>query len=613
MLLGPVFNAELMTTARRARYYVIRLVYGSIILFQIYVTYQSNEWRIAANGGQLNLRDMASFASQLFATFAVVQAAVVLLLTPALVGGTIADERQRKTLHYLLTSQLSSAEIILSKLGARLLQVVVLVALGLPVVSLMGLFGGIDLNLLLLAYAGTFTTMFFLGAGSILISVISRRPREAISLIYVLEMVWLAVPLLLMNLMAYGDEPWPTIAEWVNPVLQYVAMTSPFYLTGQPPRTGGTSSMLSLALWGMGLQLVYGSLFVLLASLRLRPSARTEGSTSGASRWFKKIMARRKWLPRKPCGDDAMLWKEMHVSRTGGLTKVVFILLGVCLVGLIFYVGFDLFIDAFKEMGRDGYFGRGQARNDFNGFLRGFCTAIYILWFLAIASGAATGLCSEREEDQWLSLTATPLSGNEILRAKMIGPVWAIKPLAYLMILLWGLGLIVGSVHPLAVLACAVELVVFTWFLTALGTLFSLRAKNSTRALASTMALLIFLNGGYLFCCIPFRSNSSLIGAGSTPFVFAVSLFSSEDLLQMAQTRRYNYNRPGETIAACVLCVLFYGFAAAGLTTALFSMFDAVVDRPDRLRQNRTARQQQEYLKGRGKKTDPGIAWKDEV
>ena len=41
MPLGPVFNAELLTTARRPRYYVVRFVYGLIILFQIYLTQQN--------------------------------------------------------------------------------------------------------------------------------------------------------------------------------------------------------------------------------------------------------------------------------------------------------------------------------------------------------------------------------------------------------------------------------------------------------------------------------------------------------------------------------------------------------------------------------------------
>ena len=34
-------------------------------------------------------------------------------------------------------------------------------------------------------------------------------------------------------------------------------------------------------------------------------------------------------------------------------------------------------------------------------------------------------------------LTSTPLSGQEILRAKMIGPVWGLRLVAYLLFLLW--------------------------------------------------------------------------------------------------------------------------------------------------------------------------------
>jgi hypothetical protein len=38
-------------------------------------------------------------------------------------------------------------------------------------------------------------------------------------------------------------------------------------------------------------------------------------------------------------------------------------------------------------------------------------------------------------------------------------------------------------------------------------------------------------------------------------------------------------------------------------------MFDAVVDRPDRLRQDRTLAQQREYRKS----SDKGIHWKDDL
>jgi ABC-type transport system involved in multi-copper enzyme maturation permease subunit len=594
MPLGPVFNAELLTTARRPRYYIIRVLYGLIILFTIYLTYQSNVWRFGGDSRQLSIQEMANFGLILFTTFATVQFVTVLLLTPSLVGGAIADEKQRKTLHYLLTSQLSGAEIVLGKLAARLLHVFVLVALGLPVVSLLTLIGGIQPQVVLFSYAGTCTTIYFLATFSILVSVFARRPREAISLLYIMELFWLIAPTLLIHFMPTWAWPWPTIASWINPALEYVALTSPYFLT-TPLGWGYKGGMMGAGLWGMGLQILYGTLFIVLAAVRLRPAYRN--SEAGAGRgWagkLAKLGSKRRWLSRPECGDDAMLWKEMYVSRTAGLTKAALVVLAVAMVGCIAYSSYYLLEPAIQEIRKDGYFQYGDGRRDFNYFLRGVGTAIYLLWFLGIASSSSGALSSEREEDQWTSLLTTPLTGREILRAKMIGPVWGLRYVAYLLFLLWAIGLAVGSIHPLGLMACLVEFVVFTWFLVALGTSFSLRAKNSTRALASTMALLIFLNGGYLFCCIPLRINSMAIGAGSTPYIFTISLLSMQDMVDM--WRGYQV---GETIAGCILGVIFYAIAAAGLTAWLFASFDIIVDRPDRFRQKKTANQRREFLEG---------------
>ena len=62
----------------------------------------------------------------------------------SVVAGVIADEKQRKTLHYLMASRLTSFEIVLGKLLARMLYVAVLLGVSLPVLSLLVLFGGID-------------------------------------------------------------------------------------------------------------------------------------------------------------------------------------------------------------------------------------------------------------------------------------------------------------------------------------------------------------------------------------------------------------------------------------------------------------------------------------
>src|SRR4051812_30320401 len=123
MLPGPVFSFELLTTARRGRFYLARAFYAMvlfIILWTIHSTWSS------AYEGELPWQMVKWFALSAFVGITIGQTLWVLALTPALVAGVIADEKRRKTLHYLLASQLTSAEIVLGKLLARMLYVGVL-------------------------------------------------------------------------------------------------------------------------------------------------------------------------------------------------------------------------------------------------------------------------------------------------------------------------------------------------------------------------------------------------------------------------------------------------------------------------------------------------------
>ena len=88
---------------------------------------------------------------------------------------------------------------------------------------------------------------------------------------------------------------------------------------------------------------------------------------------------------------------------------------------------------------------------------------------------------SEREQDTWVSLTASLLSGREIILSKIRGSLWSVRRIVWVMMGLWLTGLISGAVHPLGVLA-SMGVAVFAWFTAALGVFVSLRAKNSTRA-----------------------------------------------------------------------------------------------------------------------------------
>ena len=65
-------------------------------------------------------------------------------MTPALFAGAIAQEVERGNLVLLLASPVSSFEIVLGKLGPRMAQVVLILAVAVPVLGLLSLNGGVD-------------------------------------------------------------------------------------------------------------------------------------------------------------------------------------------------------------------------------------------------------------------------------------------------------------------------------------------------------------------------------------------------------------------------------------------------------------------------------------
>src|SRR5215813_13128095 len=129
MLPGPVFTFEMITAARRGRFYTIRAFYALVLLLILWSIHSA--W-LSASEGVIPARMLPWFGLSAFGGIAIGQEILVLLLTPALVAGAIADEKRRKTLHYLLASQLTGPEIVLGKLLVRMLYVGVLLGVSFP-------------------------------------------------------------------------------------------------------------------------------------------------------------------------------------------------------------------------------------------------------------------------------------------------------------------------------------------------------------------------------------------------------------------------------------------------------------------------------------------------
>src|SRR5206468_4640245 len=139
---------------------------GLVLLFIIWIGYEE----ATAGTATITIADAARYAENSFIRFAIIQLITILLMIPALFGGAIADEKQRKTLHYLMASRLSSFEIVVDKVLGRVPHLAVFLGLGLPIVSLLSLFGGLPPESVAIAYVGTISTASFAVALTVLVS-----------------------------------------------------------------------------------------------------------------------------------------------------------------------------------------------------------------------------------------------------------------------------------------------------------------------------------------------------------------------------------------------------------------------------------------------------------
>jgi ABC-type transport system involved in multi-copper enzyme maturation permease subunit len=519
---GPVLRYELITTARRGRYFVARLVYGLVLLYLLASQYARWEAELVMyaqiRGG---IEAVRVFAETALLSFGMVQGMALLCLVPALVAGVIADEHDRKTLHYLLASRLSSAEIVLGKLGARLVHVGVFVAVGLPVVCLLALYGAINPVNVATVYGSTFTAVLFIAGVSILISTLARRPREAILVAYVLEFLWVVVPVFLaeharnLGPPLQWVEPANDFVMLVNPIILWELMTQPYAgrWWGRDSWVSGFFPMGEAPLgWLILLQGCFGLLFLALAIAGLRP-LRGSSWPGGEPRagWFTRLSARvrsaanaraARLVSRNPmlasapdrpaCGDLPMLWKERYTSLGGGLkwlgSRPVMVVLAVLLgCYLIDVVG-----TAVASMYGTGWRGMSLARQgELNQELRTVSVLLAILGMLVVAAAAAMAVTGEREQDTWVSLGTTLLTPREVVLAKQFGAAWGARWVGLALLAIGGLGLLVGAIPPLGALAALLVAMIGAWFIAAVGVFVSSGAKNSTRALLTTLIVLI--------------------------------------------------------------------------------------------------------------------------
>jgi ABC-type transport system involved in multi-copper enzyme maturation permease subunit len=514
---GPVLSYDLMRSARRTRTYAIRILY-LLLLFGLlcwlyWIWLERSEYR------QTTSKDIADFTMMFFATFLSTQLLVVVLLTPAYVAGAISEEKERKTIEYILATDLRNREIVLGKFVARLVNLTVLIMAGLPILSAVQFMGGIDPNLLLAGFAGTGLTMLSIASISIFASTVCRRTRDAIIIVYMAILTYFGGWAVTEAAFAYFSAPVLNSPAWLLEIMAWVVYPfragNPIYAIAQTMRSG---TVLGSVVWS---ELEQYAIFHGLLSAAgivgsvalLRRCALSQPRPAKGRTWFG--LGRKRRLPK--IGNYPMIWKEVFAERgirLHLLLRILFILLFILsVVPLIF-----IFIYTFDEYDRRFYGGSlwEQLGHSMNVYVRSVGMLVGLLGLIGVAVRSATSVRSEREKDTFDAILTSPMSSEEILFGKWLGSIASVRWVFFWLIAIWILGIVTGGVNVLMFpLLCAAWLV-YAAAAASLGLWYSVISRSSLRAIMATLFTGLLITCGHWImwmCCVPVFASSGPRGA----------------------------------------------------------------------------------------------------
>ncbi|MBO7722312.1 MAG: ABC transporter permease subunit, partial [Thermoguttaceae bacterium] len=226
MLIGPVFTREVTIAPRRDRTFVARAVYGGLLLLLI-----STAWLVMA-GTQLitDTGDFSRFGMNLFRLITPFQLVLMLFFSAVLSAGAVAQEKDRKTLLLLLLTRLSNSELVLGKLLASLLEVLLFLAISVPIFLMMALLGGISYPQIIKGLLVTLFGMLACGSVGSCVALWREKTFQAVSATVLILVLWLGF----WQVTGYGvfGSRWfgcstRTIAEAMSPWLGVFAAMKP--------------------------------------------------------------------------------------------------------------------------------------------------------------------------------------------------------------------------------------------------------------------------------------------------------------------------------------------------------------------------------------------------
>ncbi|MGB2865073.1 MAG: ABC transporter permease subunit [Sedimentisphaerales bacterium] len=503
-LTGPIFDKELRVSSRRKRNYTLRLIYVILLTFFIAIVWLS---MVKSEGSSAYQKSRLALAGKtIVSTIVTFQFIATQIIAVIMLSTSISDEIYHRTLGLLMTTPIGGFQIVMGKLFSKLLQLILLLAISLPLLAIVRIFGGVPWDYVLSSLCITLTAVIFAGSLSLYFSINNRRAYVVIiKTIVTLGVLFFFIPIITTVLFS---PRWFSTTLFRNPatvlpLLIAILHVNPFgaisvntamMISPSAPKTmvllAITPTGASFFYWPIHCMLMLGASALLIAmsvkvvrKVALRQAVGQIESIPNRMRARKskkssRRHAEQKELPgviRRVTGSP-VLWREIRapmIQGAEGRNSIIGLAIAIIAL-LITYWSCERYLD------------------------EAFTQTSYVLMFTVIGSVftmvlSATSITSEKETRSWPILLATSMDDWHILLGKAIGVFRRCLPIWLLMAGHIFLFICMRYIHPVAILHMPIFATGLIVFLTGAGLYFSARFKRTTSAVIASFALALAL------------------------------------------------------------------------------------------------------------------------
>ena len=485
-LLGPIVDKELRVASRRLRYYLLRMLFVGIIGLLVLFS-----WLAAYRGGG----SMALQASRMSVVSIAVTGTVigflflaVPFLAAVMMSNSISDEVRRGTLAVLMTTPITALQLVIGKLLSRLLQLLLLTAIALPLLSILRLLGGVPWEAVLPGVVLTMTTAILAGSVSLWFSVTAKQAHRALSMTIGLFFIVYVASILLVQFgpILVNNGILPKWCAGLGPFLSLANPYSAFFMAmanSRMPVPGGPSWVVHCPI-----SLAMSAAILGWACIRLRKVMIRQAFDPNRVGVVGKALGVGRPGPIREVGSPAITWKDLHSTlREKGWQEHLTVPLAILMLAATYVLA--------------GWFeGLGEI-----GFHVGFVAVVMLVGLSRTLSLAGMTIVREKESRTLPILLMVPLTDTEILWQKVRAilhktvPIWLVLAIHVIVFSA------AGPLSPWSLPVLAAILLPALIFVFGLGLFFSARCRSTTAATSWSFAvpLLMWFFNPFMVICNP--------------------------------------------------------------------------------------------------------------